>query len=341
MKKIFKFVTKRLSKKVVIVILVISGIFFGFKYYSNQKKNRDAETYTVTAGNVSEDLVLSGEVKADNYVQLLFPASGKISWVGIHEGDEVKRGQALTSLDKTTLNSTYQQALNNIRMYDANVDYVHDSLKDKASSETYSEKNTRTTAEVAKDNAYDTLKAAEYNLKNATLITPFGGIVTYLAHPFAGVNILPTEVQVEVVDPKTIYFEVTADQTEVTSLSEEESVKIILDSFANQEIDGKVTFISLTPQSADAGSVYKVRIELSSTNIPQAIRVGMTGDASFIMASKSDVLYAPLDFVKTDKNGRYVQKGSLNNKVYVKVGLEGEDTVEITDGVVAGDVLYN
>jgi multidrug efflux pump subunit AcrA (membrane-fusion protein) len=67
----------------------------------------------------------------------------------------------------------------------------------------------------------------------------------------------------------------------------------------------------------------------------------MTGDANFILSSKDNVLYAPLSFIKTDKKGKYVNVGSLDKKVYIKIGLEGEDRAEIISGVSEGDILFD
>jgi RND family efflux transporter MFP subunit len=342
MKKLAKYIKRKLTRRVIIVLVVICAIIFGWKTYSKQKMNAQAQKYSVEKGQVSAELILTGAVKADEDAVLYFPAAGKISWVGVKEGDKVAKGQALASLDRTTLNAAYQQALNNVRMYEANVDYVHDELKGKDTSETFSEKDTRTTAEVAKDNAYDSLRAAEYNLANATLISPFAGVVSFLAHPFSGVNILPTESQVEIVNPKTIYFEVTADQSEVVDIKMADDVKITLDSYTDKQFDGKVGFISIVPLSGEAGTVYKIRVVLTNPEADfENLRIGMTGDASFTLASKDNVLYAPLSFVKTDKKGKYVNLGSVDNKVYVQIGLEGENNIEITSGVSQGDVLFD
>lgn len=342
-KKAKKLVKRKIFRIALIIILLVLTFTFISNYIKQKKRQESAEKFTIQKGTVSQDLILSGKVKAEEDVQLLFPTSGKLIWVGVKEDDYVKKGQALASLDKVPLNAAYQQALNNIRLYEANLEATYDSLQGKESSETFAQKATRTSSEVAKDNAYDALKIAEYNLKNATLIAPFSGFVTYLANPFAGVNVLPTQVQIEIVNPKTIYFEVIASQDEIIKLEKDKEVRIVLDSFPEKEIKGKISFISLVPVNIQEGSDYKVKI--SFTNLSEKdlkeLRIGMTGDARFSLESKEDVLYAPSQFVKADKKGRYVNLGSIKNKVYIKTGLEGEEYIEITEGVKEGDTLYD
>jgi RND family efflux transporter MFP subunit len=294
-------------------------------------------------GKVAEELILSGEVDADEYVQMQFPASGKIAWVGVKEGDEVNKGQALSKLDTTTLNTTFQSARATLRAAEAALENVHDQVKDNDDDESFSEKDTRTAAEVTKDKAYEAYVAAEYNLRNSTLVAPFAGIVTFVAHPFSGVNVLFSETQIEVINPDTIYFDVSADQSEVVNMSMGQKVNIVLDSFSEEEFEGEVAFISYAPQAGEVGAVYKVKVKLKDVNSNEVkYRIGMTGDAKFILSEKDDVLYLPSDFVNTDTKGKYIRKGKENNKVYIEVGIEGEERVEIiSDEVKEGDTIFD
>jgi multidrug efflux pump subunit AcrA (membrane-fusion protein) len=131
MKKIFS-PLKKLRQKIgkwfwliIVILLVGVGIFIS----SGSKKNAQIVTTTVQKGMVKEELVLSGSVKADKHVILYFPAGGKINGVYVKEGDWVKKGQALVSVDRTILNSSYQQALNNYRNYQAAAENVLDSVR--------------------------------------------------------------------------------------------------------------------------------------------------------------------------------------------------------------------
>ena len=183
---IFRRLLKRKKLLIILAVLIVGGYFL-YGYFTG---NEDYETAEVKRGTVAEELILSGDIDADEYAQLKFPASGKIAWVTVKEGDEVKKGQALTKLDTITLNTAFQTTRATLRAAEATLDYVHDQVKDNDDDETFSEKDTRTTAETTKDRAYEAYVAAEYNLRNSTLLSPFAGIVTYLAHPYSGVNVI-------------------------------------------------------------------------------------------------------------------------------------------------------
>jgi RND family efflux transporter MFP subunit len=323
----------------VIIIAVILGIG-GFFYFNNKAKNGSVTT-AVQKGEVKEELILTGSVKADKHATLYFPSAGKISAVYVKEGDWVKKGRALTSLDKTTLNTVYQQALNNYRNYQAAAENAVDSVKDHSKDETFAQKATRTAAEVARDNAWDAVTAAKYNLDNSTLFAPFEGLIASLPFGSPGVNVGFTDPQVEILDPASIYFEVEADQSEVINLKEKQGVVIVLDSYRDKEFLGTVSFIGFTPKAGEAGTIYKVKVKLTESEVEEVLpRIGMTGDAKFVLSQKEDTLYVPPKFIHSDKDGKYVNLGGKTKKARVTIGIEGEERVEITSGVKEGDILY-
>ena len=207
---------KRLIKKRFWVILAVIVVVSGFLFFKGKSKV-ESDTAVVQKGTVKEELILTGAVKAEKHAMLSFPSSGKISWVGVTEGQKVNRGQGLVSLDKTVLNTVYQQSLNNYRNYQAAAENAVDSVKDHPKDESFAQKATRTSAEVARDNAYDAMIAAKYNLDNATLLSPFAGIVSSLSFANPGINISLADTVVEVVDPSSLYFEVDAELFDGTS----------------------------------------------------------------------------------------------------------------------------
>jgi RND family efflux transporter MFP subunit len=290
---------------------------------------------------VKEELVLSGELKATENANIAFTQSGTVAWVGVKVGDSVKKGQALMQLDTTSTNAAYQQARSALLAAEANVNYIHDNLKDKASTETFAEKNTRVAAEVAHDNAYNAMLAAQKSLRDGTIRAPFAGIVAQITNESAGVNISATVPQINVVNPATLYFSVNADQTDVSHIHIGDKATLALDAFLNETISGVVSDISFTPSTADSGTVYPIRLTLTVDNSAYKYKVGMTGDTTFVLSQKENVLSVPAKYIKSDKQGKYVYIDSKNTKKYITVGIEGEDRTEIQGDITEGTVVYD
>jgi len=332
--KIFKNKKIRLSIIGVLLLILIWRVAIA-------PKSEDFETVEVKRGIVAEELILSSEIKAKEHALLKFQGSGEIGWLGVSEGQWVKKGQLLIRLDTANLYAAYEQAVSALRSAQATADRALDDVKDRGDEETFTEAEARTIAEAARDRAYRSLTIAQENLANGGIRAPFDGIITGITNPFSGVNISFSESQIEIVNPETLYVEVFADQSEVIELSEGQKVIIVLDPFVDEEIQGEIYYISYTPMVGEIGATYKITINLTSNVDPGKVRVGMTGDAEFVLSEKEDVLYVPNQFVNTDKKGKYVLKNSSKNKVYIEIGMEGEERIEIMGDIKEGDVLYD
>lgn len=336
---IYRRIFKSRSRVIIFLILVVA-VVFGWKYFA-AKRNVKVKTARVYRGTVSEELILSGQILAEEHANLSFLSSGELDYIGVVEGQEVKKGDILVKLDSTNAYQTFLQAEADLRRYDASLAKTYDDVQGHELDESFAQREERTIAETNRDKAYRAYVIAKNNLSNLSLKAPFDGIVTSITHPFNGVNVSLSESQIEIVNPKTIYFEAIADQSEVTYLRVGQNVDILLDSFSQEVLDGEVSYISYTPKVGEIGTVYEVKVKLLTEPDTSVIRIGMSGDAKFILSEKSGVLYVPPEFVNTDIKGKYVNVGKPNNKVYVDVGIEGVDKVEIKGDIKEGDMIFD
>lgn len=222
------------------------------------------------------------------------------------------------------------------------MDRVYDEVKGHDKDESFEQKEDRTQAEVNRDNAYRSFIIAKKNLANAGIVAPFDGVITNVTYPYTGLNTTLAQSQIEIVNPETIYFEVSADQSEVINISKGQKVAVILDSFSSDEYAGEVGYVGLTPKRGEVGTVYAVKVKLSEVNSKiTKFRIGMTGDAKFILDENGDVLFVPTNFINSDSKGKFVNLGKPKNKVYVEVGIEGEERTEIVGGIKEGDIVFD
>ena len=325
--------------KLLSVLLIIAIII---TFLISKKNNFSLKTATIQKGNISEELILSGDISASNYAKLAYETSGKVSYIGVKEGETVKKGKLLSKLDTTVLNSSYQIALSNLRIYDATAQNILDQVKNHSSDETYSQKDSRTTAEANKDKAYEAVISAKRNLDGASIYAPFNGIVTFVAHPFSGVFVSFGATEIEIIDPTTMYFSVLADQTEVTKLINGQKVQIVLDSFEEKKFEGEVESISFVPKLGESGSVYSIKVNFIGLNLLESkFKIAMTGDAKFVVLEKENVLFVPSNYIKQDKTGEYLKTNSKDGKIYIKSGISSEDMTEIIGDINKGMVVYD
>src|SRR3990167_4452714 len=108
MKKIFKYIKKHW-------IISLAVVFFiGFVIYKQltPAKTEGEASYKIKKQNLKESLTFSGEINANEKVTLRFQTSGRLSWVGVKEGDFVKKYQTLASLDQREVKNRLQKYLN-------------------------------------------------------------------------------------------------------------------------------------------------------------------------------------------------------------------------------------
>ena len=98
----------RITKtRILLVILIIAFGFGGYNYFFASKTNIKTDTARVKRGNLEEKLTISGTVEAEEKVTLRFQTSGRLNWVGVKEGDYVKKYQSVASLDQKEVKKNY------------------------------------------------------------------------------------------------------------------------------------------------------------------------------------------------------------------------------------------
>lgn len=330
-----------LKKSWYVFIIVILLVFFSYQKIAPTKTSK-IRSYTVKRQTLKETLSLSGKIDADEKVTLRFQTSGRLVWVGVKEGDYVKKYQSLASLDKREVQKKLEKALRDYSKErndfeeDKQVTYKNGALTD-------------TIKRILEKNQYDLDKAVLdveiQDLANeySNLFTPIEGIVTKVGSSYAGVNITPTQAEFEIVNPKTVYFSGLADQTDVVKLKVDEKGEITLDAFPDKSIEGRIKSTSFTPKEGETGTVYEIKLMFRESNDDYLFRLGMTGDAAFTIREKPKAIAIPAEFIKSDNGKKYVLKkdGGKNIRQEIKVGDPFDNAIEITSGLQEGDVIYD
>lgn len=190
-------------KAVIMAVILIAGLLIGWRIISSKKDGYIFDT--TQKRTITEVVTESGMVTTNGRVNIYSPTNGVIGKVFVANGETVSESQKLftvkstaTPQEKTAALSAYQaakaavqQAENTRRATQATVDRVHDDLKDKDDTENFLQRETRTTAEVTNDNAYDALLAARAELastevayqasQNATVTAPISGSISNLS----------------------------------------------------------------------------------------------------------------------------------------------------------------
>jgi len=342
MKKIFSFIKKRWW----IIGLVILAVVVGFSFIGKKNQEKEFDTTTVKKGDLEKIITLSGSIDAHQKANLRFQGSGLLTWVGVKEGDTVKKWQALASLDKRSLQKNFEKEMNDYLKYrwdweQGREDYQYEDKWFEISDgvKRILEKNQFNLNKAVLD-----VELADLSVRFATLVSPIEGIVTKVEAPNTGVNITPATAEFVVVNPKTIFFYAEADEDEVVDIVEGQTVLVYIDAYPEKVFSGKVIRIGFSPVNSTGSPKYSVEIDFDEIdNTDHQFRLSMEGEGDVMIDTREYVLYVPIDSVSGDKEKwvYIVDSQGEKEKRVVETGLQTDDDIEITTGLQEGETIVS
>jgi RND family efflux transporter MFP subunit len=358
---------KRLISAVVVAIVLIFGIW---KLASAKSAKVQYQTSTVVKGTVVSTISASGKVLTTNTLSINTQASGVVKKVYIKDGDRVTVGQVLAQIeldsDGTLANARAYASLvqaqngvnsanNNYRSTQASLANVYDQLKGHATDETFAQKDQRTRAEVANDNAYDQTRAAaanltyaamSYRLTSPTITAPFSGVVgsvglvegMVLTSSTSTTNINSQRVAVIKGDSLPV-ISVSLSEVDVPNVKVGQKVTVTLDSISDRTFTGVVATVDRVGSTINNVTSYNANIKLDSDS--NAILPNMAATADIITDTATDVLFVPSAALIT-QNGTIYAKTLVNGKEIdapVETGISSDTDTVITSGLTEGETV--
>lgn len=334
---------KRMGRVGKIITLLIIVLIVYWRYNAYQNGGIKVETQKVSYGNLIESVDASGEVAADKSANLAFQTAGEVKELNYKEGDTVKKGDIIAKLDTTLLYDSYLTAEATLRASQASLDYVYDQVQGHENDESYSQRDTRTTAETTKDKAYWAFVTAQKNLNGAYIKSPYDGILTQVPdniYPGAYVSV-PSTSTFQVVGPETTYFKADVNEGDIYKFTSGAKADITLDAYPDEVFEGQVyglNFVSVT--TSTGGTAYQVMITLPE-NDNLKYKVGMNGDAEVILTKKDHILTVPINATVEENDKTYVWKVENRHakKTEITTGISSTNDIEVLSGLNENDVV--
>lgn len=257
------------------------------------------------------------------------PTAGTLAKVAVHDGDAVRAGQTLATMDTAPLKLARAQA---------------QSAYSAALAQWNVAKNAGSTARNAAASAVtatrEALKQAKANVDAATLKAPFAGNIVFNGTVEKGAGLQPGVAPFTVVDPAKMNFEAAVNESDIASVKPGQTATVSLDSFTDS-FRATVLRVSAAPTPSTTGTVtFAVRLSLKAGS--QRLLEGMSGSANIVTQSIPDALTVPIQSVITQGSGSIVYVVDANNVVHaqpVTVGGSTDTSAQITKGLSAGQTV--
>lgn len=215
-----------------------------------------------------------------------------------------------------------------------------------------------------------TMKNAQVTLDQTTVRSPSDGVIlkkyveqgtiisSALSFAATGNNIL------QLGDITRQYVDVTVDETDIANVEIDQKVEVAVDAYPNIPFEGVVTRID--PQAVVEQNVTTVHVRVEVDNSAVSFRLlkpGMNATCEFVKDRRDDVVMVTNDAIRTDDTGQYLEVTNGTGKPAppdpktgspadpdtlvdvkiqrrpIEVGLEGNETTEITKGAKPGEVI--
>lgn len=317
------------------IFLITAILAGGLVYYFSKLSIQNY--YTVETGPIRSFLSASGELDANKKAELSFKTTGRIAAVNIKENQSVRKGEVVASLDKDDLKAAELDTFYKYIAADANAKEVEDSVKGHDKDESYTQKNKRVAAQTARDIAYDNWLIAQRAVKNASLYAPFDSKATLVdLEVNEWVSAFSQSPQVILIDPTTIYFSAEINPDDIASVKVGQKADVIFDSYPDTIFKGEAEEIaSATSHSEDDGDVVKVKLKL--TDLPEALIIGLSGDAQITLEEKNAVLLLPRAALFKKESKNFVK--TTTGEKQVVLGIFDGVNWEVREGLQKGEVV--
>lgn len=290
------------KKLLILVISVLLIIIAAFSFYSWNKGNQEYsfETTTVKKGSVSNTITATGTLEATNTVIVGTQVSGVIEKLYVDFNSTVKKGELIAELDKSTLQSSLENAQADLDNAQAEYDYQQanwnrmKALFDKGllsqSDYDLANYNLRKSKASVKS-ALANLDRSARNLSYANIYAPIDGIVLNRAveeGQTVAASMNTPELFTITNDLIEMQVEADIDEADIGMVKQNQRVEFTVDAFPDLNFEGKVSEIRLQPNESSNVITYIVIISVSNPDLK--LKPGMTASITTYVEEANDVL---------------------------------------------------
>ncbi|MBL8477977.1 MAG: efflux RND transporter periplasmic adaptor subunit [Sterolibacteriaceae bacterium] len=357
------FLLRRLLPALVVVALVAGGYF-----WNTRSKPVAVVLKTVERGKVESTVVntRAGTVEACQRTKLSTIMGGRIEYLGVKEGDKVKKGQLLLKLwndDQkaqqvlaeaqramaaqrvkevcTTAASSRREAERQASL--KNKGFVSDAREDTARSEADARAAACETAKADVAQAAARVGVTRVEQGRMVLYAPFDGTVAKIVGELGEYSTpsppgVPTPPAIDLIDESCLYVKAPMDEVDAPRIVTGLPVRVSLDALPKQPLNGKVRRVAPYVLAVEK-QARTVDVEVDFER-PAGINllVGYSADVEIVLSSRADVLRVPT--ATLIEGGKVMVLNAASGRLEerkVKTGTANWEFTEIVEGLAEGE----
>lgn len=307
-----------------VVLLIIVGYFVVTSFLGNSVEVKLTTAVLQKPGQTTASLTASGYVVAQRKAAIASKGTGRLIYLGVVEGDKVKKNQIIGKLESTDIVAQLDQAKANLNLQQAGLvdaqntfsrvqDLFNKGLSSQQEFDQAQSNLNRVLAsiEVAKAG----IRVAEVSLENTLIRAPFDGTVLTknaevgeIVAPFGGSTTSKTAV-ITIADMKSLLVEADVSESNIEKISANQDCEITLDAYPEKSYSAYVFKIVPTADRSKATVLVKVGFK----NYDSRVLPEMSAKVSFFtdpvdtsIANQKPILVIPVSAVRNENGKSYV-----------------------------------
>ena len=341
--------------KFLIVIVLIICAAGGYKFYTDKVVAETTKTYDtekVMRMDLTKTVSATGTVQPRDSVEVSAKVTARIKEILVEENDHVTEGQIVAILDGKDFEAKLDQA--NFTLTNAKQKLERTERLYKIGAKSLEELQD---AQYEYDRAKSAVELAEDDVNQTVITAPMDGIV--VGEPktpgtMAVQGSTNPTVIMRIADLSEKLVKAKVDETDIGSVRVGERATFTVDAYPDKTFDAEVMKISQTDtanswdtnssstsssSSNSSNSVIYYYVTFAAPDEENLLLPAMTARLDIIVGQVRNALCVPISALKTDAQGSYVERvikdaqgKDVAEKVYITVGLYGEEFVEVTSG---------
>ncbi|HBK55381.1 MAG TPA: efflux transporter periplasmic adaptor subunit [Xanthomonadales bacterium] len=331
---------------------------------------KEVELAEATRFRVSSSVLASGQLAYREQVQLRAEVIGRVVSVAVAEGDTVRAGDRILTLDPEQFRTLVEQQRANVRLQEiaiARQRLMLDNLERRfeRSRELFQRELVDANTHEALENELDlgridlrsreeslaqaraSLAQAEDTLAKTEIRSPIDGVIIQLdvkpgESVVAATTNIPGSTLAVVADVSSVRTELRVDEADIAQVAVGQEAAVFAAAFPDHALSAVVESIATSATRAEGQQnlSFEVKLRLTDPDLTR-VRPGMSCRAEIYTQSSEDALAVPVQAVlydedvvaQTEQPYVFVANDGKAEKRPVRVGLASDSHIEILEGL--------
>lgn len=288
------------------------------------------EIAIATHQQIHIEKTLPGTLEAIREVKLFNQQEGLLTAVYFHEGDQVKHGELIATLDDALIQSDLNKTQATFKQSKLDLKRLKNLANRKLASDDEIAK-----AQTILDIAQADLQRNEIRLSHTRIIAPFAGIISQRLVEPGNVISLHSHI-LSLIDISQLKTNIYVSELLLPLIQQNDQVSIKIDALSEQIFDAQVIRIHPT---IDANTRRGV-IEVSLNPVPDGALPGQLCRVTLKTISKNRLMI-PFDAIRHDNTGPYVYQidNNLAKQLHIRTGIQSQQKIEVLEGLKENDAV--